>query len=140
MSSTELYAASCVYHSSQHFPMISVDRPWLAVAVLIFCLLSSSRVLLINILDHRHHGVRSHPFILSSLSSRPDSSLDPGPQHDFASVPQSQIYGDILNVRLFHLTVWQAQHSTMRGMVQMETVKSTLWVLRPMAHSSGSRW
>ena len=120
--------------------MISIDQAWLAVAVLIFYLLSSSRVLLINIPDHLHHGVRSHPFIPSSFSSHLDSSLGLGPQRNLAFVVQSRIYGDIVNVRLFHLTVWRAQHGTMRGMVQRETVKSTLWVLRPMAHSSGSRW
>ena len=85
--------------------MISVDQSCLAVAVLIFYLLSSSRVLLINIPDHLHHGVRSHPFIPSSLSFHPDSSLGLGPQRNFAFVAQSRIYDDIVNVRLFHLTV-----------------------------------
>jgi hypothetical protein len=140
MSLTELFAASCIYYSFRDYHMISVDQPWLAVAVLIFCLLASSRLLLVNIPDHRRHGVRSHPFIPSPLSSHPDSSIGLDPQRNFASVPQSLIHGDIVNVRLLYLTVWRAQHSTMRGMVRRETVKPTLRVFRPMAHSSGSRW
>ena len=102
-------------------------------------------VVIISHFTHQHPGsspslCAPHPFIPPSISSHPDPSLGPGPQRNFTSVAQSLMYGDILNVRLLHLTVWRAQHSTIRGMMQRQTVKSTLRVLRPIAHSSSSRW